>query len=89
MKRYIIRVTGKVHGAGFRITASDKAEDLGLFGFTRNDPDGAVYIDVEGNEPALDEFIAWCAHGPQSARVAEVTAQAQSEIRNYKKFVIL
>lgn len=80
---------GKVHAVGFRITAADKALDLGLYGFARNDPDGSVYIDVQGSEPALDAFIEWCAHGPRSARVSKISVQAQSEIKEYHKFVIL
>lgn len=89
MKRFSIRLTGKVHGVGFRITAADKAADLGLYGFTRNDPDGSVYIDVEGDEPALDAFIAWCTHGPQFARVSKISVREENELKNYKKFIIL
>lgn len=72
MKRYIIRVTGKVQGVFFRDTARQVATRLGLTGFARNEPDGSVYIEAEGDDAALREFLKWCPEGSQYAEVENV-----------------
>lgn len=72
MERYIITVGGKVQGVFFRQSAKEVAEQLNLTGFARNDPDGSVYIEIEGDPTALKEFINWCRQGPPIARVKKV-----------------
>ena len=76
MKRYVIRITGKVQGVFYRDTARHAAVQLGLSGFARNEPDGSVYVEVEGEEPALYEFLKWC---PQGSQHSEVKAVEHSE----------
>lgn len=70
--RIVARITGLVQGVNYRATARREARRLGLAGWVRNEPDGSVRIDVEGDQPALDAFLAWCAEGPPGARVAAV-----------------
>jgi acylphosphatase len=71
----IIKVYGKVQGVGFRYYTHKKANELGLTGFVQNRPDGSVYIEAEGQEEKLDEFILWCHEGPGWARVTKVQVQ--------------
>jgi acylphosphatase len=73
MRRYKITVTGKVQGVFFRDTARQVATRLGLSGFARNEPDGSVHIEVEGDEVALSKFLKWCTEGSQYAKVQSVT----------------
>jgi len=72
MKRYVITITGKVQGVFYRDTAREAATHLGLTGFARNEPDGSVYIEVEGEESALQEFLKWCPEGSQFSEVENV-----------------
>ena len=72
MKRYIIIVTGKVQGVFFRDTARQIATRLGLTGFARNEKDGSVHIEVEGDDAALREFLKWCPDGSELAKVDSV-----------------
>ena len=74
-ERRIIRVVGRVQGVYFRQSAKQEAIRLNLAGFARNEPDGSVHIDAEGDPAALDEFVAWCHHGPPSATVERVDAE--------------
>jgi len=62
-----IRITGRVQGVGFRYSARQVARNLGISGFVRNLPDGAVYIEAEGTLTQLEEFIEWCNEGPSRA----------------------
>jgi acylphosphatase len=64
-----IRVHGLVQGVNFRQAARREALRLGLTGFARNEPDGTVLIEVEGEPAAIEEFVRWCRHGPPAARV--------------------
>lgn len=69
VKQYTIIVSGKVQGVFFRATTKQKADELNISGFARNEPDGCVYIRAEGEEENLQAFIAWCHLGPPRARV--------------------
>ena len=69
MKRLIIKVSGKVQGVFFRASARDVAGKLGLAGIVRNEPDGSVYLEVEGEEKDVDAFMEWCRKGPARAQV--------------------
>jgi acylphosphatase len=71
-KHYNITVKGRVQGVGFRFNARRQALTLGLDGFAKNMPDGNVYVEAEGNEAELDEFVEWCRKGPSGSRIIDV-----------------
>jgi acylphosphatase len=71
-KHYNITVKGRVQGVGFRYNARRQALTLSLDGFVRNMPDGSVYIEVEGYQIDLDEFVNWCKAGPSGSRILDV-----------------
>lgn len=71
----VIRVSGRVQGVFFRQSAKQKAHELGIVGFTRNEPDGTVIIEAEGESVALDALVAWCHEGPVYAKVERVTVE--------------
>ena len=85
MKRYKITVFGRVQGVLFRTTAQQVATQLGLTGLARNEPDGSVYIEVEGAEAKLQEFLAWCRAGPPLAEVSDVSYK-QDAPKGYNHF---
>ncbi|MGH2617513.1 MAG: acylphosphatase [Thermomicrobiales bacterium] len=70
--RVIARVTGRVQGVFYRASARREAQRLGLSGWARNEPDGSVLIDVEGDAGAIETFLAWCAVGPPGAKVEAI-----------------
>ena len=84
-----ITVRGNVHGVGYRYSACEKARELKLGGFVRNEPDGSVYIEVEGTESGVNEFIEWCRHGAHAARVESLQVRSRDNIEGYSNFVIL
>ncbi len=67
-----IRVTGKVQGVFFRHSAKLVAERLGLGGLVRNERDGSVYVEIEGESEIVQKFIGWCRVGPGEADVRKV-----------------
>lgn len=75
MKHHKLRIRGKVQGVWYRASARNKAVELGLRGFVRNEPDGSVYAEAEGEESALQSFRRWCEEGPERARVERVDVE--------------
>ncbi|MEK7539972.1 MAG: acylphosphatase [Patescibacteria group bacterium] len=74
IKRLSIQVTGLVQGVFFRHTAKQTAASLGLTGFVRNEGDGSVQLEVQGEELALQKFQEWCQMGSSSSQVELVQA---------------
>ena len=76
-RRY--RVSGKVQGVHFRVSARECARGLGLDGWVCNLPDGRVEAVAVGPATALAEFAQWLALGPPRAKVSAVTSEACEE----------
>ena len=83
-----ISVIGKVQGVWFRKSTQHEARKLGLTGFVKNEKDGSVYIEVEGEESALKTFIGWCSCGPELANVQNVEMN-RGELQEFNSFDIL
>ena len=86
-KAYVIIVSGKVQGVFYRASTHQKANELGLKGFVRNEPNGDVYIEDEGDDSVLQNFISWCKEGPPRARVQNVSVK-EIALKNYSDFEV-
>lgn len=82
-----VRITGRVQGVSFRYYTERQARGLGVAGWVRNEPDGAVAAHFEGPDAAVDALVAWCREGPRPARVEEV-AVAAAEMTGARGFVV-
>jgi acylphosphatase len=80
-----ITVSGRVQNVGFRYYTAIAARENNVNGFVKNEPDGTVYIEAEGEEDNLDKFVSFCRRGPQWARVDQFDIQEQP-LMNYKGF---
>jgi acylphosphatase len=65
-------VRGRVQGVGFRHFVRHRAGSLGLAGWVRNRPDGAVEVEAEGSRAALESLLEAIRQGPSGARVKTV-----------------
>ena len=63
------RITGRVQGVGFRAWTRDRARELGLRGWVRNEADGAVTGVMAGPEAAVAGMVEALDDGPRFARV--------------------
>ena len=84
---FSIRVAGKVQGVFYRASAKEKADELGLKGYVKNEVTGNVYIEARGEEAVLREFVEWCRKGPQHAKVVSVDV-AEIQGGDYRAFDI-
>jgi acylphosphatase len=87
MRRAHIRVHGSVQGVFFRVETRDRARSLGVSGWVRNLPDGAVEAVFEGEEPQVESMIDWCHRGPSGADVRDVDV-AWEEPRSESGFAV-
>ncbi|GGF44448.1 acylphosphatase [Marmoricola endophyticus] len=81
-----LRITGRVQGVSYRYSCQQQAQRLGVAGWVRNEPDGAVTARAEGERDAVGALVEWCRGGPSGARVddvqvAEVPASGAREFR--------
>jgi acylphosphatase len=87
IKHLSIKISGRVQGVFFRASTRQKAEELGIKGFVRNEPDGSVYVEAEASSEKLNEFVEWCKKGPSAARVDRCEV-GEGEIVPFKSFSI-
>lgn len=87
-KHLNLRIRGRVQGVFFRESALKKAADFGLGGFARNELDDSLYIEIEGEEASLNEFVNWCHDGPPMARVDEIEVEEDNQIKGFNGFEI-
>jgi acylphosphatase len=86
--RVHVTITGRVQGVFFRANTKAKAQQLGLFGWVRNQSDGSVEAIFEGPEPQVNKMITWCHQGPSHAMVSHVKLTKQQYLGEFQDFLI-
>lgn len=87
MPRRMIEVTGIVQGVGFRPFVYNLATSHQLCGFVRNES-GRVLIEAEGEESALDQFLAKLVAQPPPLACIESVSWKEQAIRGDTRFRI-
>ena len=88
MKHLDITVKGKVQGVFYRASTKAVADQLGVRGTIKNNPNGDVFIEAEGEPALLDMFLDWCKEGPENAEVTDVESN-EGELKNYRNFEVV
>lgn len=83
-----MKVHGRVQGVGFRFQTKSEAKRSNIKGWVRNNPDGTVEIDAEGENDKIEGFVAAVKEGPGAAKVTELDLEETSENKNYTSFEI-
>jgi acylphosphatase len=68
----LVRITGRVHGVGYRDWLLREAQSQGLAGWVRNRSDGTVEALLSGELPAVQAVLLACRRGPPLALVETV-----------------
>ena len=89
MIRATIVIRGRVQGVYFRASAREVARVQRLSGWIRNRLDGGVQAVVEGEEDAVQAFIAWCHVGPAGAYVTDVEATLEPYSGEFQGFRVV
>ena len=81
-------VYGRVQGVFFRDFVKGHARELGLAGYVRNLPDGAVEVQAEGDKRQLEKLIGYLKVGPPAAKVDEVITKWLEYTGSYSGFSV-
>jgi len=83
-----ICVSGRVQGVWFRQSTKNTAEQYGVKGWCRNNPDGSVSAVFEGEKAAVEAVINWCKSGPDMARVDDLKIDWKTPTGEFDSFQI-
>ena len=83
-----IKITGQVQGVFFRFAAKELADEMGLKGWARNEPENNVSVTIQGPPEFVDDFLKWCHQGPSHARVDHVEVVEEPDAEIYENFEI-
>ncbi|MDN3669462.1 acylphosphatase [Echinicola jeungdonensis] len=81
-----IKITGKVQGVFFRKSTQDKAIELGVKGWVKNEADGSVLTEIEGSSEQLHAMEKWLKSGPDRAVVENLEVLKEGESKGYREF---
>lgn len=87
VKAYIV-IFGKVQGVFYRDSMRRQAEQLGLYGWVYNAPNGEVEAEVEGEKDKVLELIQWAKEGPLGAKVDDVKVDWKDYKGEFNSFII-
>lgn len=88
IKHYQLLIKGRVQGVGYRVSAAEKARQLGLVGWVRNLADGRVELCIEGEQDLLQQMIDWARQGPRFAEVTHIDISEKDHISGFIDFDI-
>lgn len=71
-KDVLIKISGRVQGVFYRVSAKEQADTLQVEGWIKNEPDETVTAYVSGDEENVQAFINWCRTGPPGAQVEDI-----------------
>ena len=81
-------IGGRVQGVGFRYFALHKANELSIFGWIKNTPDGKVEIEVSGESENLKTYSDWMKIGPSRAIIKTFSESEIHPTRTFTNFSI-
>jgi len=70
--RVHVIISGRVQGVFFRMETSRAAERIGVSGWVRNNSDGTVEAEFEGEKQNVVSMLEWCRKGPPLAGVTNI-----------------
>ena len=88
MKRAHVFYSGHVQGIGFRYTAEDIAESLGLKGWVKNLSDGRVEVVAEGEEGDIKEFLDKILKGPLGRYISDAEVSWEKPTKEFDSFEV-
>jgi acylphosphatase len=86
--RLRLNFRGEVQGVGFRATAERLARGFPVTGFVRNEPDGSVWLEVQGEVDSLDRFLAALHRSPVGRGIREEQRTLATPATGEDAFVI-
>jgi len=86
--RAAVHISGRVQGVWFRQSTKNTAEQYGITGWCRNNPDGSVEAVFEGEESSVKNILNWCETGPELAQVDNLQIEWENATGEFSRFEI-
>jgi len=83
----LVTVYGRVQGVWYRATTHETAQKIGVCGWVRNRPDGAVEAHIEGEPAPVQQLIDWMHSGPPLAHVERMETMP-AQVENFTDFSV-
>jgi acylphosphatase len=83
----LFKARGRVQGVGFRNFVNEKASELDVRGWVRNDDDGSVEVFAIGTAAQLSELAGYLWKGPRWADVRGVD-EAEAALEDHSGFSV-
>jgi acylphosphatase len=84
-----IKIKGAVQGVFFRKFTKEKADLLGLKGYTINLESGEIEIYAEGEKDNLEKLLNHLKKGPSHAQIRDVKIEEKKWSGEFKDFKVL
>lgn len=89
MKRVHIYIYGEiVQGVFFRAHINDRANELDITGYVKNNDDGSVEAVFEGDDSDIDELVEYCREGPRGAKIDDMEVVDEEYEGEFDEFEI-
>ncbi|MDO4903571.1 MAG: acylphosphatase [Limosilactobacillus sp.] len=88
MINYQMTYRGRVQGVDFRWGCYDIATHYDVSGFVENLPNGDVYLEVQGEQDVVAEFLDKISQGPTPYARIDHVDQKVGTVKNYTSFTI-
>ena len=87
-KRVHVFYSGKVQGVGFRMTAEETAQSLGVVGWVKNLRGGRVELVAEAEEEVLQRFLNALRAGPMKNFIQQADVSWSNASDMFNEFEI-
>ena len=88
MQQAHVFIEGRVQGVGFRHFAQVNAEEIGIYGWVKNLPDGRVEAVFAGPMDHIREMVNRCEQGPGASRVDNLDVEVEEADEDYDSFEV-
>jgi acylphosphatase len=88
MQQAHVFIHGRVQGVGFRHFIKVNAEEVGVFGWVKNLPDGRVEAIFAGPIDHIREMVNRCERGPGASRVDDIDVTVEEANGEYNDFEV-
>lgn len=88
MQKAHVFIEGRVQGVGFRHFIKVNAEEVGVYGWVKNLPDGRVEAVFAGPMDHLREMVNRCERGPGPAHVDNIDVTVEDTNEEFDGFEV-
>ena len=87
-KRIKLTISGKVQGVFYRAYTKEKALEIGVTGWVKNNTNNTVSVTIEGEKKKVEEMIIHCKKGSPQSNVTDIKIAEEPFQNEFSTFII-